>query len=98
MRTELSNRTNALATNALASSIMLVCRERNSAAKAVTRREFVNALKTELPPKLHHMQAGCIAPVDLAQAAIGSGMVVFTIAACISFCSLIFAYRAILLL
>ena len=78
MRTELSNRTNTLATNVLAPSIILVCREHNSFAKTVTRREFVNALKTELPPKLHHMQAGGIAPVDLAQAVIGPGTAVFT--------------------
>ena len=78
MRTELSNRSNALGTNALASSIILVCRERPENTKAATRREFVNALKTELPKALRHMQDGNIAPVDLAQAAIGPGMSVFT--------------------
>ena len=43
-----------------------------------TRREFVAALKAELPAALVHLQAGNIAPVDLAQAAIGSGMAVYT--------------------
>jgi putative DNA methylase len=64
--------------NALASSIVLVCRQRSSDASAATRREFVAALKSELPVALAHLQRGNIAPVDLAQAAIGPGMAVFT--------------------
>jgi putative DNA methylase len=64
--------------NALASSIVLVCRPRPENAPTATRREFVSALKTELPAALRHLQAGNIAPVDLAQAAIGPGMAVFT--------------------
>jgi putative DNA methylase len=64
--------------NALASSIALVCRPRAAAAPTATRREFVTALKAELPPALAHLQAGDIAPVDLAQAAIGPGMAVYT--------------------
>jgi putative DNA methylase len=77
MRTE---RTQGLkgATNALASSIVLVCRPRASDAPVATRREFVAALQRELPEALRHLQAGNIAPVDLAQAAIGPGMAVFT--------------------
>jgi len=63
---------------ALASSIVLVCRRRPSEAPTATRREFLNALKSELPAALHHLQRGNIAPVDLAQAAIGPGMAVFT--------------------
>ena len=65
-------------TNALASSIVLVCRPRPAAAPVATRREFVEALKAELPNALRQMQSGNIAPVDLAQAAIGPGMSVFT--------------------
>ena len=65
-------------TNALASSIILVCRKRGHAASSATRREFVAALKTELPTALRHLQEGNIAPVDLAQAAIGPGMAVYT--------------------
>ena len=64
--------------NALASSIVLVCRRRPSTAPTATRREFVNALKSQLPAALAHLQAGNTAPVDLAQAAIGPGMGVYT--------------------
>jgi len=78
MRTELSNRMIGSGTNALASSIVLVCRPRPASAPTATRREFHNALKTELPAALAYLQAGNIAPVDLAQAAIGPGMAVYT--------------------
>ena len=78
MRTELSNRMIGSGTNALASSIILVCRPRAADAPTATRREFVAALKSELPVALAHLQRGNIAPVDLAQAAIGPGMAVFT--------------------
>ena len=64
--------------NALASSIILVCRPRATDARTATRREFVTALKAELPVALIHLQRGNIAPVDLAQAAIGPGMAVYT--------------------
>jgi putative DNA methylase len=64
--------------NALASSIVLVCRKRAATAPTATRREFVTALKAELPQALIHLQRGNIAPVDLAQAAIGPGMAVYT--------------------
>jgi len=64
--------------NALASSIVLVCRQRAAGASTATRREFVTALKAELPQALAHLQRGNIAPVDLAQAAIGPGMAVYT--------------------
>ena len=78
MRTELGNRMIGSGTNALASSIVLVCRPRAVQAPTATRREFVTALKTELPMALAHLQRGNIAPVDLAQAAIGPGMAVYT--------------------
>ena len=65
-------------TNALASSIVLVCCPRPTDAPIATRRELVDALNAELPEALRRMQAGNIAPVDLAQAAIGPGMAVFT--------------------
>ena len=64
--------------NALASSIVLVCRSSPADAPIATRREFVDTLGAELPSALHQMQTGNIAPVDLAQAAIGPGMAVFT--------------------
>jgi putative DNA methylase len=78
MRTELGNRMVGMGTNALASSIVLVCRPRPADAPTATRREFVQALKTELPPALAELQKANIAPVDLAQAAIGPGMAVYT--------------------
>jgi len=78
MRTELGNRMIGLGTNALASSIVLVCRPRPADAPTATRREFVQALKAELLPALAELQKANIAPVDLAQAAIGPGMAVYT--------------------
>ena len=78
MRTEGAGRMRAMGSNALASSIVLVCRKRPADAPTATRREFVAALKAELPQALAHLQRGNIAPVDLAQAAIGPGMAVYT--------------------
>ncbi|MBU0466041.1 MAG: hypothetical protein KKE12_21025, partial [Proteobacteria bacterium] len=78
MRTELGNRMIGSGTNALASSIVLVCRRRAADAPTATRRDFVAALKSELPKALALLQRGNIAPVDLAQAAIGPGMAVYT--------------------
>jgi putative DNA methylase len=78
IRTELESRSVAIGTNALASSIVLVCRPHAADAPTATRREFVTALKAELPVALAHLQRGNIAPVDLAQAAIGPGMAVYT--------------------
>ncbi len=63
---------------ALASSIVLVCRPRDTEAPAASRREFFAALRAELPEALAHLQRSHIAPVDLAQAAIGPGMAVYT--------------------
>jgi putative DNA methylase len=83
MRSELSNRMIASGTNALASSIVLVCRPRSSNAPMATRNEYVRALQSELPKALGLLIKGtapvsAIAPVDLAQAAIGPGMAVFS--------------------
>ena len=78
MRTELANRMIGSGTNALASSIVLVCRPRAADAPTATRRDFVAALKAELPTALADLQRGNIAPVDLAQASIGPGMAVYT--------------------
>lgn len=64
--------------NALASSIVLVCRKRSTDAPICTRRDFINALKRELKPALQKLQASNIAPVDLAQSAIGPGMGVYS--------------------
>jgi putative DNA methylase len=78
MRTEREARSVGQGTNALASSIILVCQKHDTSTRTATRREFVTALKAELPNALTHLQRGNIAPVDLAQAAIGPGMAVYT--------------------
>jgi len=78
VRTEMDSRMVGQGTNALASSIVLVCRPRPTDAPTLTRREFLAALQRELPPALRELQKGSIAPVDLAQAAIGPGMAVFS--------------------
>jgi putative DNA methylase len=77
LRTELAgNLKNQM--NALASSIVLACRRRDAKAKVATRKEFLVSLRRELSPAMRNLQHGSIAPVDLAQAAIGPGMAVFT--------------------
>ena len=78
IRTELTTRNIGHGANALASSIVLVCRRRPSNAPTGTRREFLTALRSELPQALRLLQTGNVAPVDLAQAAIGPGMAVYT--------------------
>ncbi|MEA3412890.1 MAG: DUF1156 domain-containing protein [Pseudomonadota bacterium] len=83
MRTELGNRMIGSGTNALASSIILVCRQRATTAESISRRQFQRQLREELPEALETMIGGAtgrspIAPVDLAQAAIGPGMAIFS--------------------
>jgi putative DNA methylase len=78
MRTEGEGRIRGQDSNALASSIILVCRPRGAEARTATRRDYQAALKAELPSALMNLQRGNIAPVDLAQAAIGPGMAIYT--------------------
>jgi putative DNA methylase len=78
MRTERSGRTRDVGSNALASSVVLVARAQAELAPLATRKEFLAGLKRHLPEALAHLQHGNIAPVDLAQAAIGPGMAVFS--------------------
>ncbi len=78
MRTELGNRMRGQASNALASSIVLACRPRAADAPVTTRRDFLAELRRELPEALRVLRHGNIAPVDLAQAAIGPGMAVYS--------------------
>jgi putative DNA methylase len=78
MRTELGNRMISMGTNALASSIILACRVRAAEAPTARRIDFLTVLRTELRAALSLLQQGNIAPVDLAQAAIGPGMAVYT--------------------
>lgn len=81
MRTELANRMIGSGTNALASSIVLVCRPRSSVAASIARKDFFRLLDRTLPAALAEMTAdpeASVAPVDLAQAAIGPGMAIFS--------------------
>jgi putative DNA methylase len=83
MRTELGNRMIGSGTNALASSIVLVCRQRDAQAETISRRDFQRLLREQLPEALETMIGGAsgqspIAPVDLAQAAIGPGMGIYS--------------------
>jgi putative DNA methylase len=77
-RSERPGRSISIGTNALASSIVLACRPRPDSAPITTRKDFLASLKKELPQALRNLQKGNIAPVDLAQAAIGPGMAVFS--------------------
>ncbi|MGB5234534.1 MAG: hypothetical protein WBN85_05075, partial [Candidatus Macondimonas sp.] len=82
MRTELGNRMIGSGTNALASSIILVCRQRDADAATISRREFIRELNAALPEALLDMTRGGVnspvAPVDLSQAIIGPGMAIFS--------------------
>lgn len=78
LRTEMANRMIASGTNALANSVVLVCRKKQAAAEIITRAEFIRALKRELPSAISELQAANIAPADMPQSAIGPGMGVFS--------------------
>lgn len=84
MRTELSNRLRGSDSNALASSIVLVCRKRQAGAATISRRQFIRELNAALPEALDEMTRGSgeerspVAPVDLSQAIIGPGMAIFS--------------------
>jgi putative DNA methylase len=78
MRTELSNRMRGQDSNALASSIVLVCRRRNLLASAVTRAEFIRALKREMSDAISAIRKAGVGPVDMQQSVIGPGMGIFT--------------------
>ncbi|WP_226632676.1 DUF1156 domain-containing protein [Novosphingobium profundi] len=78
VRTERSARTIATGTNALANSVVLVCRKKDASAETITRAEFIRALKRELPPGITELQAANVSPADMPQSAIGPGMGVFS--------------------
>ena len=78
MRTEMANRMIASGTNALANSVVLVCRKREGSAEIISRAEFIGALKRELPPAIEELQKANISPADMPQSAIGPGMGVFS--------------------
>ncbi|MEX0283327.1 MAG: DUF1156 domain-containing protein [Paracoccaceae bacterium] len=78
VRTERSARIVATGTNALANSVVLVCRKKEDSAETITRAEFIRALKRELPPAIAELQAANVSPADMPQSAIGPGMGVFS--------------------
>jgi putative DNA methylase len=78
IRTELANRMIGSGTNALASSVVLVCQRRPEAAPIFSRSEFRRQLCLKLPKALKELERANIAPVDVAQAAIGPGMAIFS--------------------
>lgn len=78
MRTELANRIRGIGSNALASSVVLVCRKKDPTAEVITRAEFIRALKRELPPAIAELQEANIAPADMPQSAIGPGMGIYS--------------------
>lgn len=78
MWTESKKRPIGVGKNALASSVILVCGKGAENSAVTTRSDFVRLLKKELPPAIDTLKLANIAPVDLAQAAIGPGMGVFS--------------------
>ena len=78
IRTERAGRMTAVGTNALANSVVLVCRKKEDTADAITRAEFIRALKRELPLAIADLQASNVSPSDMPQSAIGPGMGVFS--------------------
>lgn len=78
LRTEMATRMIASGTNALANSVVLVCRKKEETAETITRAEFIRALKRELPPAIAELQAANVSPADMPQSAIGPGMGVFS--------------------
>jgi putative DNA methylase len=73
VRTELSNRMIAKGANALASSIVLICRKREQFASVITRADFVRALKREMPSAIDDIRKAGVGPVDMQQSVIGPG-------------------------
>ena len=78
IRTELANRMIGSGTNALASSVVLVCQRRSETPLTLSRNDFRRQLRQELPQALKELERANIAPVDVAQAAIGPGMAIFS--------------------
>ena len=78
LNTEREGRSVAVGTNALASSIVIVCRKNAGDKPSTTQRNFLDELRREMVPALAKLQAANIAPVDLAQSAIGPGIAVYS--------------------
>ena len=78
IRTEKPGRMLAVGTNALANSVVLVCRKREDSAETISRLEFIHALRRELPQAIEELQKANISPADMPQSAIGPGMGIFS--------------------
>ena len=78
IRTEMANRMIASGTNALANSVVLVCREREKTSGVITRGEFVRQLKSQLPKAVLQLKAANISPADIPQSSIGPGIGIFS--------------------
>jgi putative DNA methylase len=78
VRTERAARSNSIGTNALASSVVLVCRKRPENAQTATRTDFLRALRREMPKAVDKIRRASVGPVDMPQSVIGPGMGVFT--------------------
>lgn len=78
LRTELANRLRGIDANALASSVVLVCRKRPNEAEVITRADFIRALKREMPAAIAAIRKAGVGPVDMQQSVIGPGMGVFS--------------------
>ena len=78
LRTEMANRLVASGTNALANSVVLVCRKRAQSSETITRSDFLRILKRELPGSIRRLQAANVSPADMPQSAIGPGIGIFS--------------------
>ena len=78
IRTELANRLRGIKFNALANSVVLVCRVRNETASNITRSEFIRELKQHLPASIRQLQSSNVSPADMPQSAIGPGVGIFS--------------------
>jgi putative DNA methylase len=78
LRTESAGRMRGQGSNALASSIVLVCRKQVEEPLVITRAHFVRSLKRELPSAIDAIRKAGVGPVDMQQSVIGPGMGVFS--------------------
>ena len=78
VRTERGSRSTSIGANALASSIVLVCRKRPENALTITRSNFLRVLRREMPEAVDKIRKASVGPVDMPQSVIGPGMGVFS--------------------
>lgn len=78
IRTEMASRLRGSKSNALANSVVIVCRKKNNLLGTITRAEFIRQLKTELPKAISDLKAVNISPADIPQSSIGPGIGIFS--------------------